>query len=143
MGDAIYPVPAQWADSALIDSARYDEMYRSSVTDPDAFWRAEAQRLDWIKPFTSVKQTSFHEADFGIKWFADGSLNLAANALDRRGTFASPNGPPRYGLAPNADTTTLRREPWSVPAGYPYLGDDPVVTLRAGEQVAWKLVGGG
>ena len=82
MGDAIYPVPAQWADSALIDSARYDEMYRSSVTDPDAFWRAEAQRLDWIKPFTSVKQTSFHEADFGIKWFADGSLNLAANALD-------------------------------------------------------------
>ena len=98
MGDAIYPVPAQWADSALIDSARYDEMYRSSVTDPDAFWRAEAQRLDWIKPFTSVKQTSFHEADFGIKWFADGSLNLAANALDRH-------------LAQHGDRTAIIWEP--------------------------------
>jgi hypothetical protein len=53
------------------------------VEEPDAFWREEAQRIDWIKPFTRVKETSFHEADFGIKWFADGTLNLSANCLDR------------------------------------------------------------
>ncbi len=83
MGEAIYPVPAEWADTALVNEARYQEMYRRSVEDPDGFWRDEAKRIDWIKPFTKVKETSFNEADFGIKWFADGTLNLAANALDR------------------------------------------------------------
>ncbi len=83
MGEAIYPVPAEWADTALVNEARYQEMYRRSVEDPDGFWRDEANRIDWIKPFTKVKETSFNEADFGIKWFADGTLNLAANALDR------------------------------------------------------------
>jgi len=83
MGEAIYPVPAQWAETALVNDARYQDMYRRSVEDPEGFWRDEAKRIDWIKPFSKVKETSFHEADFGIKWFADGSLNLSANALDR------------------------------------------------------------
>ncbi len=83
MGEAIYPVPAEWAETALVNEARYQEMYRRSVEDPDGFWREEARRIDWIKPFTKVKETSFNEADFGIKWFADGTLNLSANALDR------------------------------------------------------------
>ena len=83
MAEALYPVPANWADQALIDEARYHEMYRASVENPDAFWRAEAQRIDWIRPFETVRQTSFNEADFGIRWFAEGTLNLCANALDR------------------------------------------------------------
>ena len=83
MGEAVYAVPADWAASALIDEARYFDMYRRSVEQPDAFWRDEAQRIDWIKPFTEVRKTSFHEADFGIRWFADGTLNLSANCLDR------------------------------------------------------------
>jgi len=83
MADAVYPVPTEWAENSLIDDARYQEMYDKSVADPDGFWRQEAQRLDWIKPFTVVKQTSFHEEDFGISWFADGTLNLSANCLDR------------------------------------------------------------
>jgi acetyl-CoA synthetase len=83
MAEAIYPVPADWAESALIDETRYLEMHRRSVEEPDAFWAQEAQRIDWIKPFTKVKNTSFHEADFGIRWFEDGTLNLAANCLDR------------------------------------------------------------
>lgn len=98
MGEAIYPVPKQWADTALVNDARYQEMYRASVEDPDGFWRAEAQRLDWIKPFTRVKETSYHAADFGIRWFADGTLNLAANALDRH-------------LAEQGDTTAIIWEP--------------------------------
>ena len=83
MSDAIYPVPAEWAENALIDAARYQAMYARSLAEPEAFWHDEAQRIDWIKPFTTVKNASFHEADFGIKWFEDGTLNLAANCLDR------------------------------------------------------------
>ncbi len=83
MADTVYPVPAAWAEGALIDTARYEAMYRRSVDEPDAFWREEAQRIDWIQPFTKVKNASFHEAEFGIKWFEDGTLNLAANCLDR------------------------------------------------------------
>ena len=83
MGEAVYPVPAEWAANALIDEAGYHAMYARSVEDPEGFWREAAQRLDWIKPFTQVKKTSFNEATFGIEWFADGTLNLSANALDR------------------------------------------------------------
>lgn len=83
MNDAVYPVPADWARHALIDNARYLEMYRRSVEQPDDFWREQARRIDWIKPFSTVSQNSFDEADFGIAWFADGTLNLSANCLDR------------------------------------------------------------
>jgi acetyl-CoA synthetase len=83
MGEAVYPVPSEWAANALIDETRYLEMYRRSVEEPDAFWAEEARRVDWIKPFTKVKNTSYHEADFGIRWFEDGTLNLSANCLDR------------------------------------------------------------
>ncbi len=83
MGETVYPVPAQWAANALIDEARYQEMYRHSISDPEGFWREQAQRIDWIRPFTRVKDTSFQEHDFGISWFSDGKLNLCANALDR------------------------------------------------------------
>ncbi len=79
----VHPVPKEWAETALIDAAAYEAKYRRSIEDPEAFWREEAWRIDWIHPFTRVKETSFHEADFGIRWFADGTLNLAANCLDR------------------------------------------------------------
>ena len=83
MTDAVYPVPREWADHALIDADRYEAMYRESVEDPDAFWMREAARLDWMRPFSRIKETSFHKDDFGIRWFADGTLNLSANCLDR------------------------------------------------------------
>jgi acetyl-CoA synthetase len=83
MTDAVYPVPKEWADHALIDADRYEAMYRESVEDPDAFWMREAARLDWMRPFSRIKETSFHKDDFGIRWFADGTLNLSANCLDR------------------------------------------------------------
>lgn len=79
----IYPVPSEWAAKAKIDAARYQSMYAQAANDPDGFWREEAKRLDWMTPFTKVKNTSFHEADFGIKWFEDGTLNVAANCIDR------------------------------------------------------------
>ena len=78
-----YAVPSDLADRAIINAERYAEMYARSVADPEAFWREEAKRLEWILPFTSVKNTSFNESDFRISWFEDGVLNVSANCLDR------------------------------------------------------------
>jgi len=80
---SVHPVPEDWAKNAIIDAAAYQGKYARSVADPDGFWRDEARRIDWIKPFTTVKETCFKEDGFGIRWFADGTLNLSANCLDR------------------------------------------------------------
>ena len=79
----IHPVPAEWAKRAYVDAAGYAEKYRQSIEEPEAFWREETARLDWIKPWTRLGSSSFDEADFGIEWFADGTLNVSANCLDR------------------------------------------------------------
>jgi acetyl-CoA synthetase len=80
----LFPPPADFAANALVNSEQYEAMYAQSVRDPDAFWGEQARNtLDWIKPFTTVKSTSFKEADFGIEWFKDGVLNVSANCVDR------------------------------------------------------------
>ena len=83
MSETVHPVPADWAATAKVDAAGYEAMRRRARDDPEAFWREIAGRLDWMRPFTSVKDTSFHRDDFRINWFADGTLNLSANCLDR------------------------------------------------------------
>jgi acetyl-CoA synthetase len=83
MTEASYPVPDQWVKDALIDAVTYDRMYAEAARDPDLFWTREARRLDWIVPPTKIKNTSFDEADFRIRWFEDGQLNVAANCVDR------------------------------------------------------------
>ncbi|HMP55653.1 MAG TPA: acetate--CoA ligase [Novosphingobium sp.] len=79
----IPPVPAEWAARAHVDKAGYAERYRRSLAEPEAFWREETARLDWIRPWTQLSRCSYDEADFGIEWFADGTLNVSANCLDR------------------------------------------------------------
>ena len=84
MSDAkIYPVPAEIAANAHIDADKYAAMYAQSVNDPDAFWGEEGKRLDWIKPYTKVKNTTYEYPDVSIKWFEDGTLNVSANCIDR------------------------------------------------------------
>jgi len=83
MSDMIYPVVQAVAGAALIDAERAAAMHRRVDEDASGFWRDEAQRLDWIKPFTIVDRSSFDEADFGIRWFEDGQLNVSANCIDR------------------------------------------------------------
>ncbi|WP_285423294.1 MULTISPECIES: acetate--CoA ligase [unclassified Pseudomonas] len=80
---SLYPVRPEVAAQTLTDEATYKAMYQQSVVNPDGFWREQAQRLDWIKPFTTVKQTSFDDHRVDIKWFADGTLNVSYNCLDR------------------------------------------------------------
>jgi acetyl-CoA synthetase len=83
MSDKIYPVAPQWAHDAYVDAAKYKEMYASSITNKDQFWAAHGRRIDWIKPFTKVKNTSFDPHNVSIKWFEDGITNVAHNCIDR------------------------------------------------------------
>jgi acetyl-CoA synthetase len=78
-----HPVPAEWAERAYVDAQAYAETYRASLADPQAFWREQSGRLDWIRPWTQLGKCSFDEGTFGIEWFADGTLNVSANCLDR------------------------------------------------------------
>ena len=78
-----YPPSAALAASAHIDAAGYARMYAASIADPAAFWGEQGRRIDWIKPYTTVKNTSFALGKVGIEWFGDGTLNIAANCIDR------------------------------------------------------------
>ena len=106
MSDKIYDVPADWRKHALIDDAKYQEMYARSVKDPNGFWGEQARRIDWIKPFSKVKNTSYDPHNVSIKWFEDGTLNAAYNCVDRH-------------LARRGDQTAILWE-----------GDDPKVDKK-------------
>ena len=75
--------PANHVARAHADAATYEAMYAQSVSDPDAFWAEHGKRIDWIKPYTQISDISYQKPDVHINWFADGTLNAAANCLDR------------------------------------------------------------
>ncbi|MBI3678727.1 MAG: acetate--CoA ligase [Proteobacteria bacterium] len=83
MSDTLLPVPDEWKRRAFVNRAHYEEMYARSVKDPDGFWGEQAKRLDWMKPFTKVKNVSWDPDSLFIKWFEDGALNVCANCIDR------------------------------------------------------------
>ncbi|WP_440977964.1 acetate--CoA ligase [Sphingomonas pseudosanguinis] len=75
--------PAPTAPAGSIDRQEYDRRYQAAAADPEGYWREQAKRLDWMAPFERVKDVSFDEADFRIRWFDGGELNVSANCLDR------------------------------------------------------------
>ncbi|QXW30560.1 acetate--CoA ligase [Aeromonas sanarellii] len=79
----VYPVKAHIGNGALLDKEGYEAMYLASVQDPDAFWGEQGRILDWMKPYTRVKNTSYDPGHVSIKWYEDGLLNVSANCLDR------------------------------------------------------------
>ncbi len=96
-----HAIPASIAEHTLITPEKYQQYYQQSVENPDQFWGEQGKILDWMKPYTKVKNTSFAPGNIDIRWFEDGTLNLAANCLDRH-------------LEKNGDRTALIWE-----------GDDP------------------
>ena len=80
---AVYPPSADFVARAHVDAAGYAGRYAASLADPAAFWAAEARRIDWIRPFTKVKDSDFGLGQVSVKWFEDGTLNVAANCIDR------------------------------------------------------------
>ena len=82
MSDSLIPIKPDVAAKAYVDEAKYKEMYQRSVKDPEGFWGEHGKRIDWIKPFTKVKDTSY-TGNVNIRWYWDGTLNVSANCLDR------------------------------------------------------------
>jgi acetyl-CoA synthetase len=83
MSEKVYDVPAEWAKRAYVDDAKYKEMYARSLKDPVGFWGEMGKRIDWFKPYTKVKNTSYDPHNVAIKWFEDGVTNVAYNCVDR------------------------------------------------------------
>ncbi|MFV0492450.1 MAG: acetate--CoA ligase [Pseudorhodobacter sp.] len=79
----VYPASEEFMAQAHVDADRYEDLYAASISDPAAFWAAEAKRIDWMRPFTKVRDTDFTFGQVSIKWFEDGVLNVAANCIDR------------------------------------------------------------
>ncbi len=79
----LYPVPEEFARNTLIDQDTYQRLYQASIEDPEQFWAEQAKRIDWMRPFKKVKQTSFDDHNVSIKWYLGGHLNVSANCLDR------------------------------------------------------------
>ena len=100
----IYPVKDAAKARTRIDADTYQSLYQQSIDDPEKFWAEQAQRIDWITPFTQVKDVSYRSSDLHIRWFADGALNASVNCLDRH-------------LANRANQTAII-----------YEGDDPSVS---------------
>ncbi len=100
----IYPVPEAIAKEAWCNNDQYLEMYKQSVEDSEGFWAEQGKRIDWIKPYTQIRDINFNVPDVHIKWFQDGTLNASANCLDRH-------------LATRGDQTAIIWE-----------GDDPSVS---------------
>ncbi|NYZ15908.1 acetate--CoA ligase [Azospirillum sp. RWY-5-1] len=101
--NTFFPVKPEIAQAAHVDEAAYARMYEQSIADPEGFWAEHGKRIDWIKPYSKVKDVSF-EGDVHIRWFYDGTLNVAANCVDRH-------------LATRGDQTAILFE-----------GDDPSVS---------------
>jgi len=78
-----YPPSTEMAEGAHVNAAKYDAMYKASIEDADGFWREQAQRVDWMTPFSTVKDVDFTLGQVKINWFADGELNVSANCIDR------------------------------------------------------------
>ncbi|HEY9022257.1 MAG TPA: acetate--CoA ligase [Paracoccaceae bacterium] len=96
--EALYAPSAAFAAQAHITADRYKAMYDASIKDPEGFWAEHGKRIDWIKPYTKVKNTSFAPGAVDIKWFEDGTLNVSANCIDRH-------------LATRGDQTAIIWEP--------------------------------
>jgi acetyl-CoA synthetase len=98
IGVPVYTPTTETASAAHLDWEGYQQKYAASVADPEAFWAAEGKRIDWIKPYSKVKNTSFAPGNVSIKWFEDGTLNVSANCIDRH-------------LATRGDQTAIIWEP--------------------------------
>ncbi len=76
-------VSKTWSENSHINRKTYDDLYAESIKSPEIFWGKHGQRIDWIKPYTKVKNTSYKKNNISIQWFEDGTLNISANCIDR------------------------------------------------------------
>jgi len=81
--ELIFKVPKKWSNNAYVDRKEYEKKYKLSIKDNDGFWKKEGKRIDWIKPYTKIKDVKYSKTDVKIRWYYDGTLNASANCIDR------------------------------------------------------------
>ena len=104
--ELIYRTKKDWISKALVNKSQYEKKYKSSIKDNDGFWKKEGKRINWIKPYTKIKDVKYSKSDVKIKWFYDGTLSASANCIDRH-------------LKKNKDKTAII-----------WVGDDPKVQKK-------------
>ena len=104
--ELIYKTKKDWISKALVNKSQYEKKYKSSIKDNDGFWKKEGKRINWIKPYTKIKDVKYSKSDVKIKWFYDGTLNASANCIDRH-------------LKKNKDKTAII-----------WVGDDPKIQKK-------------
>ena len=81
--ELIYKTKKDWISKALVNKSQYEKKYKSSIKDNDGFWKKEGKRINWIKPYTKIKDVKYSKSDVKIKLFYDVTLNASANCIDR------------------------------------------------------------
>jgi len=81
--ELVFRVPKKWSNSAYVNKNQYEKKYKLSIKDNEGFWKKEGKRIDWIKPYTKIKDIKYSKTDVRIKWYYDGILNASANCIDR------------------------------------------------------------
>jgi len=81
--ELIFKVTNKWSKKAYVDKTKYEKKYKLSIKENDKFWKKEGKRIDWIKPYTKIKDVKYSKSDVRIKWYYDGTLNASANCIDR------------------------------------------------------------
>ncbi|SVC51907.1 uncharacterized protein METZ01_LOCUS304761, partial [marine metagenome] len=81
--ELVFKVPKKWSNSAYVNKSQYEKKYKLSIKDNEGFWKKEGKRIDWIKPYTKIKDVKYSKTDVKIKWYYDGTLNASANCIDR------------------------------------------------------------
>ena len=105
-GELVYKTKNEWIKKALIGKSEYEKKYSKSIKDNENFWKKEGKRINWIKPYTKIKDVKYSKSDVHIKWFYDGTLNASENCIDRH-------------LKKNKDKTAII-----------WVGDDPKVQKK-------------
>ena len=123
--DTTYAPDPAFAKAAHVDAAGYAKMYAASMADPDAFWGEQGKRLDWIKPYETVKDTSFEPGNVSVKWYPDGTLNVSANCIARLARL------PPMSVEPSISETVPSGFTFALTADFiPALNQNPEATPR-------------
>ena len=104
--ELVFKTRKDWINKATVNKSQYEKKYKTSLSDNDGFWKKEGKRINWIKPYTKIKDVKYSKSDVKIKWFYDGTLNASANCIDRH-------------LKKNKDKTAII-----------WVGDDPKVQKK-------------
>ena len=81
--ELIYRTKKEWIRQSLANKKEYEKKYNQSIKDNEGFWKKEGKRINWIKPYTKIKDIKYSKTDVHIKWYYDGTLNASANCIDR------------------------------------------------------------